>query len=344
MELLEILNEISLANINRKQRSITKLFPSFHDRVEAVADKGGVRLRKLEPKVWRFKVHSGTKNNKWYSLNFQIKDIDSLITKHVSNKKLWTKSGEHVDLRKVARAIFFDADVNVSCSCPASQYWGPNYQLTQADAKYGRQERRPPDIRNPHRYGTACKHLQALLYVLPFYISTVAKWLKDNYSGLIASLEKTKGVSGRPKPKGAQRDSSKGSVAPTRPARPQGTAKKVEKGPVLLDDEEPTEEVEKEPLETELEEPEAKLSPKSRRLRDKEVEEPESDKAVEQTSEEEEEKKKLSPKARRFKDEEEFEEDVQESVTHKNTVRYNYTHRPENSKARDTQRALLRRF
>ena len=329
-EHIKKLCEITLSGISKKQKDITNLFPTFYDRVKAIGEKGGVRLMSLTAHEWNFRIHSGTENNKWYAGEFYIKDMSALLKKYVPNKDLWTKDGKKVDLRKVARAIFFDADVEVSCSClvgetkiplldgrtltmeeiykeygsdrsfwiyasdengdfvparayslgvtgntanlvevfldndrsikctpdhlfrmrdgsykeaqdlkpndslmplyrhhkvvrveklsyektvpvydltvekyqnfltdagvfvhncPAQQYWGPAYQLTKADAKYGRKEYRAPKKRNPHEFGISCKHVQALLNVLPFYITTIAKWLKEKYRDEIKDLQ-----------------------------------------------------------------------------------------------------------------------------------------------------------
>lgn len=37
------------------------------------------------------------------------------------------------------------------------------YMATQLDYKYGKPENRPADIRNPHNYGSICKHLISVL-------------------------------------------------------------------------------------------------------------------------------------------------------------------------------------
>jgi hypothetical protein len=137
-------------------------------------------------------VHSGTQEGKWYSDKLQFKDMNVLIAHHAADMRLWTENKTHVDLRKLAKAILFDADVKLSCSCPAAQYWGPNYILSKPkyDAKYGRQEDRRPKVRNPKEYGMLCKHLQVLINVLPFYITTMATWLKEQFASQIAYIEK----------------------------------------------------------------------------------------------------------------------------------------------------------
>jgi hypothetical protein len=190
IDLLQQLNEISISGIAKRQKDITKLFPTFFDRVQAVVDKGGVRLNNLQKDLWQFRVHSGTDDNKWYEFNFHIKDLVNLLNKYVPDKSLWTKDKQRADLRKVARAIFFDADVQIECSCPAAQYY---HHYTQSrpkyDAKYGRKENRPPVKRNPNEYGILCKHGNAVLKTLPFYITTIAKWLKENYADKIKEIQ-----------------------------------------------------------------------------------------------------------------------------------------------------------
>lgn len=340
MDNLDLINipieEVTLGNIDRKQQSITKLFPTFHDRVDAVGEKGGVKLDKIEPKVWRFKVHSGTKENKWYDVNFHIKDIKALIKKYVSQTKLWTQDKSHADLRKVARGIFFDADVQVECSCPAAQYWGPNYQLTQKKAKYGKKEHRPPNIRNPKQYGILCKHLQALVNVLPFYITSIAKWLKNNYQDYISKVEelikRTKKI--KPAPKKVTKPAPKAEVekpelkkAP-KPEKDITTSSGAEPEPSVQapKEEEIKKEAEEKPtLHKGVEEPEItpeekeeqdlKLSPKAKMFKEEETEEP-TETQAEETPEEiekEEEEKKLSPKAKMFKDDED-EDEIEESI------------------------------
>jgi hypothetical protein len=331
------IEEVSLAGISRKQQSITKLFPTFHDRVDAVGEKGGVKLDKIEPKVWRFKVHSGTKENKWYDVNFHIKDIKALIKKYVSQTKLWTQDKSHADLRKVARAIFFDADVQVSCSCPSFLYHGFDYITSkpQYDAKYGKKEKRPPNIKNPKQYGMLCKHLQALVNVLPFYITSIAKWLKNNYQDYISKIEelikRTKKIKLAPKkvtkpaPKAEvtkpelkkapkpEKDITTSSGAEPEPSvqapKEEEIKKEAEEKPTLHKGAE-----EPEITPEEKEEQELKFSPKAKMFKEEETEEPQAEETPEEIEKEEEEKK-LSPKAKMFKeDEEEDENEIEESV------------------------------
>ena len=69
-------------------------------------------------------------------------------------------------------------DISVNCNCPANLYWGGAYILSQDDAKWGRKEHRPPNIRNPKKQGVGCKHLIRALQVLPFYRNELASAMK----------------------------------------------------------------------------------------------------------------------------------------------------------------------
>jgi len=186
-----IVQELKFAGVKRKQKTITNLFPTFHDRVKAVATKGGLRLVKEEPGLWHFKIHSGTKNNVWYDAYVQFTDIDQMLKRFVKNRHLWVRDKSKVDMRKLANKILYETQIKVYCSCPAFQYWGPAYilSLNKYDAKYSDKEKRPPRIRNPKRYGAVCKHLQGLLNALSFYEGTMASYLTKFYSEEIKKYE-----------------------------------------------------------------------------------------------------------------------------------------------------------
>lgn len=76
-------------------------------------------------------------------------------------------------------------------NCPAFRYWGPAYilNLQKYDASYNDDELRPATKRNPKGYGALCKHLDRVMKVLPFYGSTLSKWIKDFYAGDIERWE-----------------------------------------------------------------------------------------------------------------------------------------------------------
>jgi hypothetical protein len=184
-----IINEIAYGDVLAKQRSITSLFPTFHDRVKKVANNGGVRLEDVDEEEWKFRVHSSDKNI-WYQDMVRFKDIEDAIKHHVSNKKLWKKDGSGVDYRLLGTEVLYDCDMELYCSCPAFLYWGSAYILTKRLAKYTEPEDRRPKIRNPREYGAMCKHLQLVFNVLPFYTNTMSKYIKAYYDSTVKSMEK----------------------------------------------------------------------------------------------------------------------------------------------------------
>jgi hypothetical protein len=173
-----ILNEITFNDLRVKQRSIGKLFPAFGPRVKAVAANGGVHMREQMPEYWHFEVASGTKPGISYDVYVQFLNLEQMIKKYASDRRLWNKAGDDVDMRFLAAEILNKVDMKTSCSCPATLYWGQDYIRTQRDAQFGRQETRPPNIRNPRQYGAYCKHGQNVFNVLPAYTTTFASFLK----------------------------------------------------------------------------------------------------------------------------------------------------------------------
>jgi hypothetical protein len=187
---LVALSEKPVGDIMRKQRSIYRLFPSFDDRVDKVAAKGGVRLVDEGPDTWKFTIASATVDGKKYSATLHFADLDAQIRDKARNKTLWNKDGTKVDYNKLAAAIIDDVDVRIDHEdCPAFLYWGQKYITTQRQTAYKDKEDRRPRIRNPKEYGHLCKHLQLLFEQLPFYTSTFAKMLKRNHAATIADVE-----------------------------------------------------------------------------------------------------------------------------------------------------------
>lgn len=186
--------EYTFTDFKKKQLGITDLFPTFHDRVRKVAGKGGVLLKERFPKVWHFKVASARAGEeepagKKYDVYVEFKNIYPLIKKHVLDKDLWKKDGSGINHRALADRIFDEVDMETSCSCPASLYWGPDYIRTQVDAQYGDQEDRPPKVRNPREKGVLCKHGDLVFDVLPVYKSTFARHLIEFYKKSIEAIE-----------------------------------------------------------------------------------------------------------------------------------------------------------
>jgi len=191
MSLFGDIIEATTSQLLRKQKSITRLFPTFPDRVKAIADKGGIRLEGTEDELWHFKIHSGTKDSVWYDAYLKFKDIDSTLVKVIRDRRLWIGDKSRIDRRKMARKFMDIVDIQISCSCPAFLYWGSAYILSlgKYDAKHTNPELRAPKKRNPKQYGAFCKHLQTLMKVLPFYTDTMMRWLDDFYGDEIKTFE-----------------------------------------------------------------------------------------------------------------------------------------------------------
>jgi len=192
IQFINIIIEATHGEIQQKQRTITKLFPQFPDRLQKVADNGGVKLEEMEPDKWHFYVASGTEKGTEYHNYVKFVNLKPLFRKYIASDAVWNKAGSAVDYQKLARLLLDNMDLRLLCTCPAFQYWGSAYTLSRSkyDAKYGRRERRPPNIRNPKEHGSMCKHMHQVMRVLPFYNSTFAKYLKEYHKTYIEQLTK----------------------------------------------------------------------------------------------------------------------------------------------------------
>lgn len=190
-DLIEKILEATTSDIRRKQKSIKRLFPDFDAKTRGVEDRGGLRLVDQDVGTWKFKLHSGTKDNLWYDGYLHFKNVKPTIEALVGDKRLWVSDKSRVDLRKLAKAFMDKVDVQLLCSCPADLYWGSQYirSLGKYDAKHTNREVRPPRVRNPRQYGMVCKHLDRLMKALPFYLGTMSKWIKDFYGDDIKRFE-----------------------------------------------------------------------------------------------------------------------------------------------------------
>jgi len=176
------LDEANFNDVLRRNRNIDQQFPTFDDRVDAVARKGGTRMLTQKPGVWKFKVHSGTKSTTWYENYVHWKNIVDVIKDKCADRRLWKADKSGVDRSKLAREVFYNTDIEIFCICPAALYWGAAYTLTQMGAKYTEPENRRPRVRNPQQKGCLCKHAAQLFEVLPAYIGTMAAYLRKFYS------------------------------------------------------------------------------------------------------------------------------------------------------------------
>jgi hypothetical protein len=190
LENLQRLNELNYDGFVNKQKSITKLFPKYSGRLKDISANGGVKLVTQLPEVWKFKAASGTKPGKSYDVFLHFKNVKELLTQFVPNKNLWKKDGTGISYNLLAPEILAVVDMAMSCSCPATLYWGQDYIRTQDDAQFGNPETRSPDKRNPGKFGVTCKHGGEVLKRLPMYTSTFASWLKTFYGADILRLVK----------------------------------------------------------------------------------------------------------------------------------------------------------
>jgi len=190
-DLVENMLEATATDIRRKQQSIKRLFPDWDVKTRGVEDKGGIRLDHQDTETWKFRLHSGTEDGLWYDGYLHFKNIIPTLAVLVGDKRLWVADGSRVDLSKLAKEFMDKVDIQLLCSCPSDLYWGSHYirSLGKYDAKYTKRELRRPGVRNPKELGCLCKHLDRLVHALPFYIGTMARWLKNFHSDDIAKLE-----------------------------------------------------------------------------------------------------------------------------------------------------------
>jgi hypothetical protein len=73
--------------------------------------------------------------------------------------------------------LMVSGDIALHCTCPAFNWWGYRYIVTQLDAAIYPQPEEP-DTRNPRQRGIICKHLETVLSVLPFWMSDVTRDLQ----------------------------------------------------------------------------------------------------------------------------------------------------------------------
>lgn len=205
-EIKKKLEEASYDELVAKQEDITTLFPTFDDRVKKVASRGGVTMVSMEPAKWSFTVKSGTydsskpeqmkkeKHPREYDCIINFSNLVDMITAIAAkDKAVWNNKHDKLNLQTLSRAIFYDSNLQLWCACPADLYWGGHYIRSQnpkaKGSKYTSPETRPPKVRNPSQHGAFCKHLQVLMDSLPFYISTMATFLKRHYMKEITAIE-----------------------------------------------------------------------------------------------------------------------------------------------------------
>jgi hypothetical protein len=73
--------------------------------------------------------------------------------------------------------LMVSGDLQVHCTCPAFNWWGYRYIVTQLGAALYPQNIRP-DVRNPREQGIICKHLASVMRVLPFWMPDITRDLR----------------------------------------------------------------------------------------------------------------------------------------------------------------------
>jgi len=182
-----VVNELNFSGVMNKQRSITRLFPTFYKRVNKVKQAGRITLVDMYPDTWLFVAPSSTGSGH-YDLHLHFKDIEKWLKEFVPNATLWNKDKTGVDYNKLGPEVMNKVNLEFDCSCPADLYYGKEYIRTKRDAQFGPPENRPPKIRNPRELGIICKHGQALMDKLPSYNFTFNGFLKKFYSKEIEQI------------------------------------------------------------------------------------------------------------------------------------------------------------
>jgi len=182
-----VVNELNFSGVMNKQRSITRLFPTFYKRVNKVKQAGRITLVDMHPDTWLFVAPSSTGSGH-YDLHLHFKDIEKWLKEFVPNATLWNKDKTGVDYNKLGPEVMNKVNLEFDCSCPADLYYGKEYIRTKRDAQFGPPENRPPKIKNPRELGIICKHGQALMDKLPSYNFTFNGFLKKFYSKEIEQI------------------------------------------------------------------------------------------------------------------------------------------------------------
>ena len=126
----------------------------------------GVSYRGIEDDIVEFETPSHTEPGKTYQQYVKLLDLNKLIQ---------TNGGVKRPIDIVREAL--QGDIEVHCTDPSWLYWGFKYIGTQD--KYSIDpETRHPNVRNPKLEGSICKHLDAVLYVLPFHASEITRDLR----------------------------------------------------------------------------------------------------------------------------------------------------------------------
>lgn len=115
------------------------------------------------------KGHSG-KTHKWWTQKVELIDLPELL-----------EDDELSDREKVAYAL--QGDIRVDCTCPDDTYSGAAYRrqkLNPSATMVKEPIEAPTRKKNIESKALLCKHLDVVLYALPFNVGKITKVLKQN--------------------------------------------------------------------------------------------------------------------------------------------------------------------
>lgn len=140
---------------------------------------GADSARKQRAKYLKVRYLGVTQSRGWIKFETNSQYTPSLkYTQYIKLKEAkdmkYFKEFKKEDIIK----LFLSGDIQIYCSCPDFRYrqkymaWNLGYGIFK--------EMRYPKIRNPHLKGTVCKHLIAVLQVLPKNEAKIAKDMKKS--------------------------------------------------------------------------------------------------------------------------------------------------------------------
>ena len=124
----------------------------------------------------RFQVNFATTPGKKYTAIIQFNPISPtlIVDKKTNLNKLLKESG-----------------IKIYCSCPAHTFWGFQYlAVRKGYAAFGSLKVAYPKIRNPRLRGYSCKHIRAICMALPFWATSISKYLRKYWTENIEQMKK----------------------------------------------------------------------------------------------------------------------------------------------------------
>lgn len=116
-----------------------------------------------ENNIIAFKTPSHTHPGVTYDQQVKLLDLEYLIQHYAGIKK-------PIEIVRLA----LEGNIEVHCTDPSWKYWGFQYIGTKKNYAVV-PEPRYPKIRNPRLKGSVCKHLDNVLFVLPFQNAKIAR-------------------------------------------------------------------------------------------------------------------------------------------------------------------------